>query len=260
MSGIEIGKTNKFNIFPVGGCVRDDLLGLRSKDVDFSAIGLGDIQNLEVADAFVALHNALEEEGFQIFLEQPEYATIRAKFPEDSSSFHFPGIKTVDFVLARREGPYSDGRRPDWVTVGSLEDDLRRRDFTVNALAKRADGTLIDLFGGQEDLKHRNLRFVGEPMERITEDALRIMRAIRFTVTKGFRLDPETKKAITSPKAIALLRDISEERRAAELDMMFKYSTMTSLDVLGNLPRPLVDSMFSGRVRLEATLKKETRR
>lgn len=260
MTGIEIGQTNKFSIFPVGGCVRDDLLGIRSKDVDFSAVGNGDVKNLEVAEAFDALHTSLEEEGFKIFLSQPEFATIRAKFPNDTSSFHFPGIKTVDFVLARKEGPYSDGRRPDWVSVGTLEDDLKRRDFTVNALAKRADGTLIDLFGGEKDLADRILRFVGEPMERITEDALRIMRAIRFSVTKGFRMDPETKKAICSPTAIALLREISEERRAAELDMMFKFSTMTSLDVLSNLPRPLVDSMFAGRVRLGATLKKEARR
>jgi tRNA nucleotidyltransferase (CCA-adding enzyme) len=261
MSGIEIGKTHKFNIFPVGGCVRDDFLGLRSKDVDFTAVGISDdVKAMEVGGAFKALHDALEEEGFTIFLEQAEFATIRAKFPEDTSSFHFPGIKTVDFVLARKEGPYSDGRRPDWVKVGTLEDDLRRRDFTINALAKRADGTVIDLFGGMEDLKNKNLRFVGEPQDRIREDALRIMRAVRFTVTKGFRMDDATRKAICSPTSIALLRMISEERRAAELDSMFAFSTMTALDVIGGLPRPLVDSMFSGRVRLNATLKKEKRR
>lgn len=260
MSGIEIGQTNKFNIYPVGGCVRDDILGLRSKDVDFTAVGLGPVKDLEVEEAFQALHGALEEEGFTIFLVSPEYATIRAMFPADTSSFHFPGIKTADFVLARKEGPYSDGRRPDWVAVGTLEDDLSRRDFTVNALARRADGQLIDLFGGEEDLKNGILKFVGNPRERITEDALRVMRAVRFTVTKGFRMDEETKKAIISPVSVSLLRKISEERRAAELDAMFKYSTMSALDVLGNLPRPLVDSMFSGRVRLSASLKKGSKR
>ncbi len=238
-------------LYKVGGCIRDELLGLKSKDIDFS-VELDD-KSLSIEDGFAAMREHLVKDGFKIFVESPEYVTIRAKFPLGS-----PEEGTdADFVLCRKEGPYTDGRRPDWVAIGSLEDDLQRRDLTVNAMAKPlGSDEVIDLFGGKQDLEDRLIRFVGDPRQRITEDALRVMRAFRFCITKGFRLEAETKKAIRSTLSANLLKDISEERRAEELDKMFKTDTLRTLDLLATLPRPLVEAMFAGRVRLTPTLKR----
>lgn len=238
-------------LYEVGGCVRDRLLGVQTKDIDFS-VELDD-DSLSVDEGFDVMRTHLEEEGFNIFVESPEFVTIRAKFPK-----HSPEAGTdADFVLCRKEGPYSDGRRPDWVSLGTLEDDLRRRDFTINAMARPLGSEeIIDLFDGQKDLEARLIRFVGDPRQRITEDALRVMRALRFCITKGFRLESETKSAIRSVASANLLREISEERRAGELDRMFKHDTVGTLDLIATLPRPLVEAMFAGRVRLTSTLKK----
>lgn len=99
----------------------------------------------------------------------------------------------------RTEGSYSDHRRPDSVSfTSSLEEDLARRDFTVNAMAMDAAGNIIDPFGGQDDLKKHILRCVGEPRERFSEDALRMLRAIRFTAQLGFRRERDVTRAIAN--------------------------------------------------------------
>jgi tRNA nucleotidyltransferase (CCA-adding enzyme) len=139
-------------LYEVGGCVRDSLLGIDSKDIDFTVI----------APSYEDMREFLTDAGFEIFLETPEYFTIRARFPKvvthDAIPTRFVRTKklpTADFVLARKEGAYSDGRRPDEVQMGTLLDDLSRRDFTMNAMARDRDGRLIDPFGGQQDVKER---------------------------------------------------------------------------------------------------------
>ena len=161
-------------VYEVGGCVRDSLLGIPSKDVDFVC----------VAASYAAMRTWMVGQGFKLWLEKPEFVTIRASVPQN----HPLRARTrdADFVLARRDAPSSDGRRPDWVEAGTLADDLARRDFTVNALARGEDGVIIDLFGGRDDLAAKTLRFVGEPMARIREDGLRVLRGFRFMVTKGY--------------------------------------------------------------------------
>lgn len=240
----------KFRIFDVGGFVRDALLGIHSKDRDCSVVieGAG---ALTVDEGFAMMRDHLVSEGFTIFVETPEHGTIRANPPMKGD---LPG----DFVLARCEGPYSDGRRPDWVRIGTLADDLDRRDFTVNALAREV-GTdvIIDRHDGLADLETRTLRFVGKPEDRIREDALRVMRAVRFAVTKGFSFSPETVAALHAPEVPELLARISEERREQELKTMFGGApTTVVLDALSSLPADLREAMFSGRVRLTSTLKK----
>ncbi|PIO83376.1 CCA tRNA nucleotidyltransferase [Loigolactobacillus backii] len=111
----------------------------------------------------------------------------------------------------RTESTYQDFRRPDHVTfVRSLDEDLKRRDFTINALALRHDGTIIDLFDGLTDLKHGLIRAVGIPEERFHEDALRMMRAVRFQSQLNFELEPLTEAAIA--KEHGLLAKIAVER------------------------------------------------
>ena len=108
-------------------------------------------------------------------------------------------IGSVEITTFRREGPYSDGRRPDWVVfVRELFYDLIRRDFTMNAMALDADGTLIDPFGGADDLARRTIRTVGDPAVRLKEDGLRIFRALRFAAQLDFDLGEDERAAIVS--------------------------------------------------------------
>src|SRR5258708_6300213 len=107
----------------------------------------------------------LYERGFHIFEERPEHVTLRARFPKSTGRHD-----GCDFVLCRKDGPSSDGRHPDFVEVGVLADDLARRDFSVNALAREINlatfeptGNIVDLFEGRSDLALKRLRFVGEP-------------------------------------------------------------------------------------------------
>lgn len=241
-----------FRILEVGGFVRDDLLGIPSKDRDCTVVIEGDTDRMSVERGFSLMRAHLQAQGFSIFVETPEHGTIRARPSEK-------GALTADFVLARREGPYSDGRRPDWVELGTLEDDLDRRDFTVNAMARDLEtGEIIDRHGGMADLRSRVLRFVGDPMDRITEDALRVMRAVRFAVTKGFTLDAGAKAALADPTVPDLLAQISDERRAGELHTMFMFAdTVRVLDMISHEITPeLLDAMFAGSVRLTSTMKK----
>ena len=129
------------------------------------------------------------------------------------------GTVTVDHVeitTYRRDGTYSDCRRPDRVEfTGSLEEDLSRRDFTVNAMALDLRGALLDPFGGRADLENRVLRAVGDPERRFQEDALRILRGLRFASKLGFSIEPGTDAALR--RCAPLLERIAPERILAEL-------------------------------------------
>ncbi len=127
------------------------------------------------------------------------------------------GGEPIELTTYRLEGPYTDGRRPDWVRFeANLEEDLRRRDFTVNAMAlDPGSDTLVCVDGALEDLEHRVLRTVGSPAERFGEDALRLMRAARFAATLEFALDPQTEAAM-APLA-ATLEAVAAERIRDEL-------------------------------------------
>jgi tRNA nucleotidyltransferase (CCA-adding enzyme) len=164
--------------FQVGGSVRDKLLGVKSKDIDYAV----------ECESFDAMREAILAKGGKIFVETPQYFTIRANVPV---------LGATDYVLCRKDGAYSDGRRPDSVEVGTIFDDLARRDFTVNAIAIDTEtGALIDPHGGAQDLTARVLRCVGNPVDRFNEDRLRIFRAARFSLTKGLTVHLDTFFAI----------------------------------------------------------------
>ena len=133
-------------IFKVGGCVRDEIIGVDSKDIDFTFVL--DNTNLTVEEGFQKMTEWMEAEGYKIFLSTPDCFTIRARFPENSIN---KGM-VADFVMARKEVGYKPGTRQPILEIGTLEDDLIRRDFTLNAMAEDDDGNLIDLFGGVMDL------------------------------------------------------------------------------------------------------------
>lgn len=176
----------------VGGCVRDTLLGRTPEDWDVTT-------------------DALPEETMALFGPHAFPTGLRHGTVTVRS-----GHKSVEVTTYRVDGAYHDHRRPDEVTfTRSLEEDLRRRDFTVNAMALSLGGELRDPFGGQADLKAGVLRCVGEPDRRFDEDALRILRGLRFAAVLGFAIDPATAAGIHQNRE--LLRDIAAERIQAEL-------------------------------------------
>ena len=240
-----------FHLFEVGGAVRDEILGVASNDVDFSVVAKNPDGTAD--EKFDEMVSFLEAEGFQIFQKNREYLTVRAKAPIGSRLAERSPV--ADFVLARSDGPSTDGRRPDWVKPGSLMEDLARRDFTWNAMAKRGDGTIVDPFGGQADLDARLLRFVGEPIDRIRDDGLRVMRAFRFAVTKDMTIEPKTFEALTSPEAAQMLSSVSRERIRDELEKMFSVDTVGALALLATLPDWTVEAMFPDGLRLTPTMK-----
>lgn len=243
-------------MYQVGGAVRDELLGIRSKDIDFSVVLDKELQVQDTwRDPFGTMVKGLKRQGFTIHVEHPEFLTVRGRFPK--TDILYPG-RDADFVLARKEGTYSDGRRPDVVEPGSLYDDLARRDFTMNAIAKMG-AVIIDPHFGAQDIKRRIIRAVGDPLERLTEDPLRALRAIRFAVTKGFNIDPNLRAAMAEPSvAEGISLNVSDERIAEEFSKMFRKDTIVSIILLNDFPA-LMQAAFSGLVSLDATMKQKGR-
>lgn len=237
---------SSIELWEIGGCVRDELLGVPSKDIDYTC----------VAPSFEALIEFIESEGLKIVVTTPEFFTIRAVAPKLGFRGHQGGL---DFVWAREEGPYSDGRRPDWVKPGTLRMDQDRRDFSMNSIAKAEDGNLIDPHNGQLDIQRRIIRAVGDPLERLLEDPLRALRAIRFAVTKGFNIDPNLRFAMAEPLVVeGVASHVSDERICEELSKMFQKDTVASLLILSDFPA-LMSAAFSGNVSLDATMKTKGR-
>jgi tRNA nucleotidyltransferase (CCA-adding enzyme) len=181
-----------FEAYVVGGCIRDLLIGKKPKDWDVTT-------NATPEDIQAAFENTFYTN---------EFGTVGVVFDAAKD----PTLKVIEVTPYRLEGKYSDARRPDSVVFSnSLTDDLKRRDFTINALAYNAtSGELVDLYKGHEDLKAGLIRAVGAPSERFSEDALRMLRAIRIAAELDFVIEEETKAAIA--ENASLLAKISKER------------------------------------------------
>lgn len=188
-----IGRLNRggFEAFAVGGCVRDTILGRTPGDWD--------ITTSASPQQVKGLFRRTLDTGIQ-------HGTVTI----------MKGQVGYEVTTYRIDGEYEDGRHPKSVVfTSSLKEDLRRRDFTINAMAYSHETGIVDEFGGMEDLAAGVIRCVGNPMDRFAEDALRILRAIRFSAQLNFSIEPETRAAIT---AIAPnLSKVSKERIQAEL-------------------------------------------
>ena len=177
----------------VGGCVRDGLMGRTPGDYDVTTSALPE----EVEAVFAG------EKVIETGLQHGTVTVLLSGEPMEITTY-------------RVDGDYSDARHPDSVSfTRSLPEDLARRDFTVNAMARTRDGALVDLFGGQADIDARIIRCVGDPDTRFSEDALRILRALRFAARLDFEIEPETAAALRRKKY--LLRHVSAERVREEL-------------------------------------------
>lgn len=199
-----------FEAFLVGGCVRDMILDREPKDWDVTT-------------------NAVPEQIISLFPEtfyENKFGTVGIVNKETEN----PNLKVVEVTPYRIESDYSDNRHPDTVIFSQkIEDDLQRRDFTMNSLAYSvSDKKIIDLYGGQQDIKDKVIRTVGNADSRFTEDGLRILRAIRFKADIGFDIAPETEKSILENSH--LLKNISRERIRDEFTKL-----IMSQDPMGGL-------------------------
>lgn len=231
-------------LYQVGGSVRDELMGLKSKDIDY-AVEMLDVQSK--ASPFDTMYEALKGMGVEIFdgAAKPEFLTVRGKWDGHAS----------DFVLCRKEGAYTDGRHPDTVTPGTLYDDLARRDFTCNAIAKAQDGSLIDPHGGEADIAAKRLRCVGSPQDRFTEDGLRMLRALRFSITKYLQLDKSIAGLLNWPEFYGpRLVGVSLERIREELYKCFAFDTVRTFDIMSGYSGFFRYLLASGKLWLKPTL------
>ena len=177
----------------VGGCVRDLCREVEPHDYDLTTPA-SPAEMKRVFDGFRVIGTGIAHGTLTVLSDGRPY----------------------EVTTYRVDGEYSDGRHPDGVTfTSSLEEDLRRRDFTVNAMAYSPATGLVDPFGGQADLAARTLRAVGEPDKRFSEDALRILRALRFSATLGFTIEKNTAAALT--RLAPTVRRVSPERIRDEL-------------------------------------------
>ncbi len=222
---------NGFEAYLVGGCVRDMLLGHTPFDFDVCTNATPD----EMLVCFA---------GFRIVPTGIEHGTVTVMVEGNP----------VEVTTYRIDGTYADSRHPDGVSfTSSLEEDLARRDFTVNAMAYHPRKGLVDLYGGREDLKAKIIRCVGDPALRFSEDALRILRALRFASTLNFTLEPSLVKAMKT--LCQTLQKVAMERVFAEFtkllcgrgasEILLLYANVLSplfslnqqnLSLLSNLP------------------------
>ncbi len=202
----KLGKAG-FEAYVVGGCVRDTLRGVPPQDWDVAT-------NATPEEIQKIFPKSFYANAFGTVTVQVSRSKGARSVPESGATKEPDGQKEVEVTTYRTEEKYTDKRHPDKVQFAeTLEEDLTRRDFTVNALALgeiEGMAKIVDLFGGQDDLKNKIIRAVGNPEERFNEDALRMMRGVRFAAALGFEIEPKTKKAITAHAG--LLSFISKER------------------------------------------------
>ncbi len=190
---LDLLNENNYLAYLVGGCLRDALLGIPLHDYDITT----DATPMQMKEIFK------NERCFATGETHGTLTVLKDNLPVEITTF-------------RSEGNYSDHRHPDKVTfVRNLKEDLSRRDFTINALAYNPKEGLIDLFNGEKDLKSHLIRCIGKPEERFEEDALRILRGLRFSAQLGFTIEEETKQAMLELKG--LLNYLSMERIREEI-------------------------------------------
>lgn len=194
----EILAADGYKAYAVGGCIRDAIMGREPNDWDMTT-------------------DCSPEKMLEIF-DFAGIRTIPTGLKHGTVSVLLDG-EIYECTTFRIDGDYTDSRHPDQVTfTRDVKEDLRRRDFTVNAMAgdPLSGGEIVDVFGGCDDVEAKIIRAVGNPEKRFCEDALRILRAVRFATVLGFRIESDTKAA--AKKLGARLGDISAERKSVELE------------------------------------------
>lgn len=230
-------------VYLVGGSVRDLVMSNDPKDYDFTTSMLPDEMAIRVQAA-----------GRRVYTIGQQFGTIGFKVPVpvkvinvatdaityETEPFH-NGYEYVEVTTFRSEKYTNKSRKPEVVFVPSLDEDLARRDFTMNAMVLRSDGTIYDPYGGKLDIYAKQIKTVGMPKDRIIEDPLRIFRAARFAARYGFDIDPNF---IGKARHLAdRIFDVSVERWVQEMDKLlvsdFSYKGLMALEDMGILQRVL---------------------
>ncbi|MCI5735095.1 MAG: CCA tRNA nucleotidyltransferase [Eubacterium sp.] len=196
---IEIIENAGFEAYQVGGCVRDFFMERKCDDIDITTCAKP-----------YDLEKILDENNVKYIETGLKHGTVTAVFDGDN----------FEITTYRTDGEYIDNRHPENVNfVNDIDEDLSRRDFTINAIAYNPNkNEIVDLFGGQKDIENKIIKAVGDPDKRFKEDALRIMRAIRFSSTLTFEIEENTKSALFRNKE--LLKNVSAERIFTELSKL----------------------------------------
>ena len=204
-----------YEAFAVGGCIRDSLMGKNPSDWDICTSSLPN----ETVTTF-------ENIGIKTFKTGIKHGTITILYNNT----------TYEVTTYRTDGKYIDNRHPENVKfICNLKEDLARRDFTINAMAYNHQQGLIDYFGGQNDLKNKIIRTVGNPEKRFSEDSLRILRCLRFSSVLGFEIEKNTSDSVV--KLSPFLKNISSERINVELNKLLlgenlEYILINYTDIL----------------------------
>lgn len=199
-----------YESFIVGGCVRDSIIGVEPHDWDITTNATPN----EVKEVFKKIK---KQHRFTTIPTGEKYGTITVH--------RFSTKESYEVTTYRYDQEYSDGRRPDEVIFGqSIEDDLARRDFTVNAMAYNEKVGLVDPYNGISDIENKIIRCVGNPLERFNEDALRMLRAVRFACKYGFNVEAETLNAITILCG-KVSQNVSQERIQSEFHKILSNSS-----------------------------------
>ena len=213
---IEMLNSAGYEAYIVGGCVRDMVMGKGAHDYDITT-------------------SALPSETKAVFQNE---RIIETGLKHGTVTVILDG-EPLEITTYRIDGDYLDNRHPQSVSfTRKLENDLSRRDFTMNALVYNEKEGVLDYFGGKTDIENKIIRAIGEPVKRFTEDALRILRAIRFSSTLGFEIEENTRKAMISCKH--LLHNISPERIAEEINKFVlgknvKQAILENYEILGEI-------------------------
>lgn len=209
----------------VGGLLRDQIISATHGTPNNKK---ADIDIAVEARSYDEMKQHIIASGGDIKVESPKFFTIRAIMKG----------QPVDYTLCRKEGGYTDGRHPDSVQIGTIEEDLARRDLTINAMARHVDsGTLVDPYNGVEDIKNRLIRSVGDVETRCSEDYLRVLRIFRFSITLDFKITTDTETILYHPLYIDnLFNTVSDERIREEFTKCFMFDTAKTLDALNEYP------------------------
>lgn len=198
LSAIEALEACGYEAWAVGGCVRDSLLGRETNDFDIAC-----------SASWSEAEDALAKAGFTIHRTGVKHGTITA----------IQNRTALEVTSYRTESTYSDGRHPDTIEIANtIQEDLARRDFTINAMAYHPTRGLLDPYDGLADLTSKTIRAVGDPTKRFSEDGLRILRALRFASQLGFSIEPLTLEAMIYNKM--MLNKVSSERVTNEMDKL----------------------------------------
>lgn len=241
-------------LYLIGGYIRDALMKKESKDKDYSFVFEDVDYSIDVHTYFDEMHDILEKRGVRIYQRWEDAFIIRGRYEDED----------VDFVMARRETYPDPNTRQPLVTIGNLHDDLERRDFTVNSMAVEegheiSHKNLIDPFGGRYDLMERTLNCTVSLDKSFRDDGLRLIRALRFMVTKNFKVSPNLHNAMFTDDTTyyeVLSKHVSVDRINEELSKMFKYDTVRSLKILNLIKQNNLSRFFENGLWLKPTTEK----